>query len=422
MESTLAAPQSHCVNQDSGSVDILDRDFCKFFMTDTHIRSEGITMENMTAGLNLADAALKIRPLVFDTIAHAQSQCAMYLRTLVSDISFKDNILEVRGWSLSLWTPVEQCSMLLNGINFSETIWIKDELLEDHFNRLTKSGIRRFICRQKFDDIDDIFDKGFLRISFVQDGTETQRTYRSSWYFPDTRVAGVAPNEERISRVIGRRNSLTPYLMGGASLFNRYDKYLDEQLGRPLSMFKNILDWGCGAGRLTRYLGKLHGPKVSGIDIDHDNIAWCKENISNVDFFEGPLSPPTKFPDKKFDLLFGTSVFTHLDEEQQFLWLQELARISAVGAVLLMTKIGPSNAALEGWPDTLYSDLEQKGFLFYGQNSQLDDFIADNTYYKDVAQSDNYIFTEWSKYFDIIDIVPAMAANQDVVVMRRRGK
>ena len=89
---------------------------------------------------------------------------------------------------------------------------------------------------------------------------------------------------------------------------------------------------------------------------------------------------------------------------------------------MLMTKTGPSLMALNRWTDELYIEMERKGFLFIGQNSQLDAVISDKSYYKDVAQSETYIFAEWSKYFEIIDIVPAMAANQDVVVMRRRAR
>jgi 2-polyprenyl-3-methyl-5-hydroxy-6-metoxy-1,4-benzoquinol methylase len=379
-------------------------------------------MENTAPKQTPFDRSVEVRVPAFDAITYTESQCALQLRTIVSDITFEGHWLEVKGWAQSLWVPVECCTMLLNGKEFSETTWIRDASLEGHFGRLPSSGNRRYICRQAFANLDDIFHEGFARISFVQDRTETQRTYRSTWYYPDIRNVGPIPSEEQISRVIGGQNAIQPYLMGGATIFSRYDGYLREQFGRSLREFRSILDWGCGSGRLTRYLGGLVGPRVSGIDIDRDNIAWCKANIPNANFFEGPLSPPTGYQNEEFDLLIGTSVFTHLDEEQQFLWLQELQRISAAGAVLLMTKTGPSLMALNRWTDELYIEMERKGFLLIGQNSQLDAVVSDKSYYKDVAQSETYIFAEWSKYFEIIDIVPAMAANQDVVVMRRRSK
>ena len=45
-----------------------------------------------------------------------------------------------------------------------------------------------------------------------------------------------------------------------------------------------------------------------------------------------------------FDLLVRLSVFTHLNEPEQFEWLDELKRIASKGAVLLMTIHGDAAA------------------------------------------------------------------------------
>lgn len=36
---------------------------------------------------------------------------------------------------------------------------------------------------------------------------------------------------------------------------------------------------------------------------------------------------PPEFPDASFDLIYGTSVFTHIDKESQESWLAELDRL-----------------------------------------------------------------------------------------------
>jgi ubiquinone/menaquinone biosynthesis C-methylase UbiE len=43
-------------------------------------------------------------------------------------------------------------------------------------------------------------------------------------------------------------------------------------------------------------------------------------------------NPPLPFPDDHFDLVFSSSVFTHIDEHAQDLWLAELRRVTQPGA------------------------------------------------------------------------------------------
>ena len=71
-------------------------------------------------------------------------------------------------------------------------------------------------------------------------------------------------------------------------------------------------------------------------------IAWCQANISYAQFTVGPHDPPLPYPDHHFDLVINHSVFTHLDERYQDLWLTELQRITSPGAILLLTGEGPS--------------------------------------------------------------------------------
>ncbi len=83
---------------------------------------------------------------------------------------------------------------------------------------------------------------------------------------------------------------------------------------------------------------------------------------------------------------------------------------------------GLSQAGLYRPPPAILREVEEKGFVITGRNSDLDEVMADHTYYINVIQSRNYIHQQWGKYFSILDIVDAMAANQDVVVMRNDKK
>jgi cyclopropane fatty-acyl-phospholipid synthase-like methyltransferase len=198
----------------------------------------------------------------------------------------------------------------------------------------------------------------------------------------------------------------------------RYEAYLKERFGRSYRDFGQILDWGCGCGRVTRYLVNTRGPAIVGADIDQDNIAWCRANLRGGVFQVVPLRPPTPFADEQFDLIIGTSVFTHLAEAVRFAWLEELRRIADKGAVLLMSVHGLSQMALYRVPTEHLSIIERQGF--YDCNPQLDGVITEAGYYRNVYHSRDYICSVWGRFFEVADIVDALASNQDLVVLRRR--
>lgn len=105
---------------------------------------------------------------------------------------------------------------------------------------------------------------------------------------------------------------------------------------------KNVLEWGCGVGRVVRNLPGLL-PSATGIygcDINPKMILWDKENIKGVQFHVVQFSPPTHYENGFFDLIYAISVFTHIDVEQQDAWLQEVHRILAAGGVFIFTTHG----------------------------------------------------------------------------------
>ena len=52
-----------------------------------------------------------------------------------------------------------------------------------------------------------------------------------------------------------------------------------SSVGRGLAEFKNVLDFGCGVGRVLRWLRALMpDAHFSGAEIDETAIAWIREN------------------------------------------------------------------------------------------------------------------------------------------------
>jgi SAM-dependent methyltransferase len=228
------------------------------------------------------------------------------------------------------------------------------------------------------------------------------------------------PDSERRRRVVASESE-SGFRVEGFTAYVKLGKALERGFARGYPAFGRILDWGCGCGRVTRYLNRI-GSSVTGADIDGGSVEWCRLNLPFANFARIALHPPTSFPDASFDLLIGISVFTHLTEPDQREWLAELRRIAAPGAVLLMSVHGSATMARIGPPMDLIRTWRKDGFLDRGANRALDGVVDDTEkdYYRDIVHSPSYVRANWARYFEIVDIIPAYVGNlQDLVVLRK---
>jgi SAM-dependent methyltransferase len=109
-------------------------------------------------------------------------------------------------------------------------------------------------------------------------------------------------------------------------------------VGASIEDFDKILDFGCGSGRVIRYW-RGTGPGVCGTDYNSVLINWNREHLPFT-FGINDLDPPLAYRDGAFDFVYALSVFTHFDEQRQFAWRDELARVLRPGGYLLLTTHG----------------------------------------------------------------------------------
>jgi SAM-dependent methyltransferase len=180
-----------------------------------------------------------------------------------------------------------------------------------------------------------------------------------------------------------------------------------------------VLDWGCGCARVSRYFLPLPGCQLTGVDVDPDNVGWCRANLPAGTWDVVPLRPPTRLPDAAFDLAFGVSVFTHLKEPDQFAWLAELRRVLRPGGLALMTFHGDASVVWSGLAAERYTALRRHG-IGDQANPLYDADLGEADYYRDVFHTTEYVRREWGRYFEIVDVKRTWIAHQDLAVMRRR--
>jgi glutamate-1-semialdehyde aminotransferase len=342
--------------------------------------------------------------------------CAENIRWLLDSYHFENNQLSIEGWALAMSGQPEQAQFLINGMPFKEAKYpIPSPDVGSFFWNIPAAQTARFACKTEADA--DILRAGFARLEFLAEGCDREQARRQAWYLPNPMEENAIPDEIRIRRVIGVPN-ITSYRIGGATVYKRFEDYLINKYGKKFSDFGEILDWGCGCGRIARYFHLAKETRLRGVDIDGDNLEWCQRYLPFAQFTQASLLPPLCLPDAAFDLIIGIAVMSQLNEEHQLAWLQELRRVAKKDSILMLAIPGLSQIGLSRPNPAILREIEEKGFVITGRNSDLDKVLPDQTYYISGLHSRDYLYEHWGKIFTIVEIVDALAANMDLVVLR----
>ena len=109
----------------------------------------------------------------------------------------------------------------------------------------------------------------------------------------------------------------------------------------------------------TRHMPEELGDRlgaVHGTDYNRQSIEWCRASLPGLSFQTNEFMPPLAYDTNSFDAVYCFSVFTHLSEEAQLAWADELLRVLRPGGVLICSTHGEGNAHL------LASEAERADF------------------------------------------------------------
>lgn len=238
------------------------------------------------------------------------------------------------------------------------------------------------------------------------------------------------PPEQLRERVAGAKDAQSFQESGSATL-DEWTRALDS-IGREFGDFETIVDFGCGCGRALRHLQariKSTSQTLIGLDPDAEAIEWLNSNFSNIRGYTLNAMPPSPLAAGSADLVVSHSVFTHLPEDVQYAWLEELHRILKPGAIAITTIHGDhafsvfEGDLVRGGQNELRNNLsnvmERSGFLYIKGRTAAETPLPD--YYGATFHDISYIKKNWSKYFSILAWFPKFALNlQDTLVLQRR--
>lgn len=170
--------------------------------------------------------------------------------------------------------------------------------------------------------------------------------------------------------------------------------------GADVATGLDVLDFGCGAGRIARWLAPeviAAGGSFTGSDLNPKLAGWCAANLAGTYRANG-LQPPLALADAAVDLVYAHSVLTHLTEPTARAWLAEIARVLRPGGLALMTF--HDEAYAQAWaPEGVAARLDREGYVVWNNALEGSNYISAWTTWARLAE-----MAEPS--FEVVEIVP----------------
>lgn len=234
--------------------------------------------------------------------------------------------------------------------------------------------------------------------------------------FRDAWAAGSALPPARLRYNVAGTTSRADFVAIGqraaAEIMSAVEPYFEQR--EELS----VLDFGVGSGRVARPMidilrSRFEHLYFAGADVDAAAVSWCARSIPGE--YVTINSSRLPFVDGRFDLVYAVSIFTHMDEEEQWRWLSELQRVLRPGGILVATTHSP-HLVFErpDLPARERERLNESGFAFVAGYSTFNERSA--------FHSRQYIERAWARSFELLAHVEfGLGGYQDIAVLRARA-
>lgn len=145
-----------------------------------------------------------------------------------------------------------------------------------------------------------------------------------------------------------------------------------EAAGRDFADVRSCLDFGCGHGRILRFLQqRIPAHRITACDVDEEAVWFCAAELG-----ARPLVSSWNLAELRlgtYDLIWSGSVLTHLDRADGELLLDHFAQSLAPGGVLVFSAHGQTSLDGLGWlyekayvseAEAIRREVAESGFSF----------------------------------------------------------
>jgi len=143
---------------------------------------------------------------------------------------------------------------------------------------------------------------------------------------------------------------------------NFYDKikqHLYQRVGKELRLAYRVLDLGCGACELAKYLSETYGQKVTGVDISANsfpNRRNVTKNTRRIRCIRKNAARLTFIRDKTIDAAIIFWALHEMKNSQAI--LQEAHRVLRPGGEILIFEFPRNSLAQKLWNESYYTIKE----------------------------------------------------------------
>jgi len=209
----------------------------------------------------------------------------------------------------------------------------------------------------------------------------------------------------------------------GASFYRRLRERFAERSAVALADAR-VLDFGCGWGRLTRFLARDVAPgALCGCDPAQMILDVCEQTgvpavLRRSDFV------PERLPfEEPFDLAFAFSVFTHLSEPAHEASLRALHAALRPGALLVVTVRPPAYMHVSPLLRPVPMAPGEARYLFvpHAADDSHPQYGGGQMTYGETIVTLPYIRERWAPLFELLDVDLLLDdLHQVMVTLRRR--
>ncbi|MBN1786916.1 MAG: class I SAM-dependent methyltransferase [Sedimentisphaerales bacterium] len=150
-------------------------------------------------------------------------------------------------------------------------------------------------------------------------------------------------------------------------IVNFYDKIkprLHQRIGQELRLAYRVLDLGCGACELIRYLSRTYNQKVTGVDISSNSFPkrrGVSKDAKNIRYIRKDAAKLSFIRSKTIDAVVIFWALHEMEKPQSI--LRQARRVLRPGGKIIIVEFPRNSLARKLWDEDYYTSRQLTAYL-----------------------------------------------------------